>query len=333
MSENTAFNFDQFIPGYDFLQQLSKTSQSAASTGLPTSFTNWVAPTVSVEEIDKRIEELKSVQFWLEQNSRGLSATIQALQVQKMTLSTLQDMNVNMSEFAKAFGFGAESSSHATAPTPSAAPFNAQSGGGSTSNASNWPMGGSSTPPTQQAAPVPAASPAPAPSPTAQTQEEDNTTTPTTEEASDPTPALAAQAMQWWGSLTQQFQQIATQVMQDPVHQAAMAQASSMASDLTKAAAQATSDMVRQAVVPPMASTGARANAGASTAESKSTTASTSTAKRKKPSTSTNTTSSGTTRKKASSSTSTTASTAAKKVAKTAASAKSTAQKTSTRKA
>lgn len=333
MSENTVFNFGQFIPGYDFLQQLSKTSQSAASTGLPTSFTNWVAPTVSVEEIDKRIEELKSVQFWLEQNSRGLSATIQALQVQKMTLSTLQDMNVNMSEFAKAFGFGAESSSHATAPTPSAAPFNAQSGGGSTSNASNWPMGGSSTPPTQQAAPVPAASPAPAPSPTAQTQEEDNTTTPTTEEASDPTPALAAQAMQWWGSLTQQFQQIATQVMQDPVHQAAMAQASSMASDLTKAAAQATSEMVRQVVVPPMASTGggARANTGASTAESKSTTASTSTAKRKKPSTnaSTNTASSGTAPKKASSSTST----AAKKVAKTAASAKSTAQKTGARKA
>ncbi len=230
MSNNNGFNFGQFIPGYDFLQQLSKTSQSTGA-GLPP-FANWVAPTVSVEEIDKRIDELKSVQFWLEQNSRGLTATIQALQVQKMTLSTLQDMNVNMGEFAKAFGFGAESGGSSSANPSSAA----------TGSASNWPMDST----TSAAAPTaPAAEPAPSQA------APDNSDAQATE--SDPTPAMAAQAMQWWGALTQQFQQIATQVMQDPVHQAAMAQATNMASDFTKAAAQATSDMVRQAVSPVVA--------------------------------------------------------------------------------
>ena len=228
MSDNNGFNFGQFIPGYDFLQQLSKTSQSTGA-GLPP-FANWVAPTVSVEEIDKRIDELKSVQFWLEQNSRGLTATIQALQVQKMTLSTLQDMNVNMGEFAKAFGFGAEGSSSASQPSAA------------TGSASNWPMDST----TSAAAPTaPAAEPAPSQA------APDNSDAQATE--SDPTPAMAAQAMQWWGALTQQFQQIATQVMQDPVHQAAMAQATNMASDFTKAAAQATSDLVRQAVSPVVA--------------------------------------------------------------------------------
>lgn len=44
---------------------------------------SWVAPTLSVEELDKRIQELKTVQFWLEQNTNALKATIQALEVQK----------------------------------------------------------------------------------------------------------------------------------------------------------------------------------------------------------------------------------------------------------
>lgn len=84
-------NFSKFVPGFDFLQNFAK------GTGL----SNWVAPTLSVEELEKRISELKTVNFWLEQNSRALSATIQALEVQKMTLSTLKDMNVNIGDMAK----------------------------------------------------------------------------------------------------------------------------------------------------------------------------------------------------------------------------------------
>ena len=58
----------------------------------------WIAPTLDPDELDKRIEELRTVQFWLEQNARLLAATIQALEVQRMTLSTLKTMNVTVSD-------------------------------------------------------------------------------------------------------------------------------------------------------------------------------------------------------------------------------------------
>ena len=61
-----------------------------------------MAPTLNVEELEKRIEELKNVHFWLEQNSRALGATIQALEVQKMTLATLKGMNFNIGDVANA---------------------------------------------------------------------------------------------------------------------------------------------------------------------------------------------------------------------------------------
>jgi hypothetical protein len=64
---------------------------------------NWIAPTLNVEELDKRITELKAVQFWLDQNAKALSATVTALEVQKMTLATLKGMNFNMGDVANAF--------------------------------------------------------------------------------------------------------------------------------------------------------------------------------------------------------------------------------------
>ena len=102
MSEPSAFGFGQFVPGFDFLQNLSKTASAAqptAAASMP-GMASWVAPTLSIEDIDKRIQELKSVQFWLDQNAKALSATIQALEVQRMTLETLQGMNLGMADVA-----------------------------------------------------------------------------------------------------------------------------------------------------------------------------------------------------------------------------------------
>ena len=90
---NDASGFTKLVPGFDFLQSLVKNAGSA----LP-GIGQWVAPTLNPEEIEKRIEELRTVQFWLEQNSRMLGATIQALEVQRMTLSTLKTMNVQMDD-------------------------------------------------------------------------------------------------------------------------------------------------------------------------------------------------------------------------------------------
>ena len=85
------------VPGFDFLQGLMKNA-GAALPGMG----QWIAPTLDPEELDKRIEELRTVQFWLEQNARLLATTIQALEVQRMTLSTLQTMNLPLADLSEA---------------------------------------------------------------------------------------------------------------------------------------------------------------------------------------------------------------------------------------
>ena len=86
-------SFTKLVPGFDFLQGLVKNAGAA----LP-NMGQWIAPTLNPQELERRIEELRTVQFWLEQNARMLGATIQALEVQRMTLSTLQTMNVQMDD-------------------------------------------------------------------------------------------------------------------------------------------------------------------------------------------------------------------------------------------
>jgi hypothetical protein len=54
------------VPGFEFLQGLFKN----AGAGLP-HIGQWVAPTLDPEELEKRIQELKTVQFWLEQNAKA----------------------------------------------------------------------------------------------------------------------------------------------------------------------------------------------------------------------------------------------------------------------
>ena len=107
--------FTKLVPGFDFLQGLVKNA-GAALPGIG----QWVAPTLNPEEIGKRIEELRTVQFWLEQNARMLGATIQALEVQRMTLSTLKTMNVQMSDLRDSMLLpdppAADASTPATAP-------------------------------------------------------------------------------------------------------------------------------------------------------------------------------------------------------------------------
>ena len=96
MTDSNAFDFTKFVPGFEFLKNLTPHAP-ATSTGAP----GWVAPTLDPKEIDKRIQELKTVQFWLEQNAKGIAATIQAMEVQRMTLSTLQNMNVSFQDMAE----------------------------------------------------------------------------------------------------------------------------------------------------------------------------------------------------------------------------------------
>ncbi len=109
--------FAKFVPGFDFLEGLVKNAGSA----MP-GIGQWVAPTLNPEELGKRIEELRTVQYWLEQNARMLGATIQALEVQRMTLSTLKTMNVQMSDLQKALMIPVPTPAAATAAATPTAP-------------------------------------------------------------------------------------------------------------------------------------------------------------------------------------------------------------------
>lgn len=96
-----------FTAGLGFFQDWMKAAGSAmpgmpqggatAGTASPMSGLGaWTLPTLDPHELEKRITDLKTVQFWLEQNARMIAMTIQGLEVQRMTLSTLKGMNVSM---------------------------------------------------------------------------------------------------------------------------------------------------------------------------------------------------------------------------------------------
>lgn len=105
-------NLSKLVPGFDFLQNLMQGAGESMPMG------QWVAPTFDPAEIGKRISELKTVQFWLEQNARMIGTTVQALEVQRMTLSTLQTMNLPMEGLRQAMALS--DPRPAPAPEPAA---------------------------------------------------------------------------------------------------------------------------------------------------------------------------------------------------------------------
>lgn len=58
-------------------------------------------PSLSPEEINKQITDLKAVESWLQLNMNMLRSSIQALEMQSTTLSTLQTMGENFAQTVK----------------------------------------------------------------------------------------------------------------------------------------------------------------------------------------------------------------------------------------
>ena len=110
--------FTKLVPGFDFLNNLM---QGAAGQATP-AMGQWIAPTLNPDELEKRIGELKTVQFWLEQNARMIGMTVQALEVQRMTLSTLQTMNLPMADLRNALTLPTAPAAPAAATPPPAPP-------------------------------------------------------------------------------------------------------------------------------------------------------------------------------------------------------------------
>jgi hypothetical protein len=59
-----------------------------------------VTPTLDVDEIDKRIAELKSVESWLAMNLNMLKMTIQGLEMQRSTLAAFKSMSSGITQQA-----------------------------------------------------------------------------------------------------------------------------------------------------------------------------------------------------------------------------------------
>ncbi len=136
-----------------------------------------VVPTLSVEEINKKITDLKAVESWLNLNLNMLRTTIQALEVQSATLSALRAMGaVNQ----PAEENGDEPAANAWA-MPSGFPFSFMN-------------------------PAPSADAAPA----AKEQEPEPPATPAPEAAA--VPPSTGNANAWWDLLQNQFKQAVNSV-------------------------------------------------------------------------------------------------------------------------
>ena len=213
MSDSPSEGFGKFVPGFGFLQNLTK----GASQSIPQmpNLASWIAPTLDVEELDKRISELKAVHFWLDQNSKALGATVQALEVQKMTLAALKGMNVNMGDLANSF------KPKAAEPVDSGARHEREKAAAAARSAA------------EAATAVELAA---------------------KKERRSGKPAAKASAglvdpMQLWGALTQQFQQIAATAMKDVAKHTAADAASNSSAGTAKPASKATKKVANNAAV------------------------------------------------------------------------------------
>jgi hypothetical protein len=213
-------DFGKLVPGFDFLQNLTKQAAGSATPGMQMpGLGSWIAPTLNVEELDKRIQELKAVQFWLDQNAMALKATIQALEVQKMTLATLKGMNFNMSEMANAFKVKVADS---VAGSAQGAPDKSRS------------FAGLEIPPSAFQA-----SKAASEQPRAEAADEATAAA----EKAPARPVGVVDPMQWWGALTQQFQTIAADAMKEAAKKSAVDPAKNIAAGLAKDAMKSATDM------------------------------------------------------------------------------------------
>jgi hypothetical protein len=156
---------------------------------------NMTGPSLSTDELDKKIADLKAVEAWLNLNATMLHATIQAMEVQRGTIATLKSMGESLAQAMRQPGADDKAGTAAAAASPFAAFFSAPAAP---------PPAGAGAAPSRQ--PDAAAQPAPALPPAA---------------------AAMPAAVAWWNLLQDQFQQ----AVASAVSPEAMAGAAAMAQD------------------------------------------------------------------------------------------------------
>jgi hypothetical protein len=185
------------IPGMtdtlDFVKNLWG-SMHLPGAGLP-GMSGMAGPPLSMDDLDKRIADMKAVESWLNLNLTMLRGTIQALEVQRGTLATLRSMSASMAEAMRQSGVSAEK----MAAMPFAPFFTAPSG------ADAFKPGAATVPP----APAAASAPAPDAGKTGADTPQSGAAEPAGH-APDGAGAAAMgmpAAMAWWNMLQDQFTQ------------------------------------------------------------------------------------------------------------------------------
>ncbi|MGV0950189.1 MAG: PhaM family polyhydroxyalkanoate granule multifunctional regulatory protein [Azonexus sp.] len=104
-------------------------------SGMGVSMPGMVTPTFDVDELDKRIKDMKAVEAWLRMNLSMLQMTIQGLEMQRSTLDAVQAMGQMASDAAKSMK--PEAPEAPVAVDPAKSPFSGASD--AATGAAMWP--------------------------------------------------------------------------------------------------------------------------------------------------------------------------------------------------
>jgi hypothetical protein len=163
-----------------------------------TAMSDMMSPLMNVEELDKRITDLRAVEQWLKLNLNMLQSTIQGMEVQRATLSTLR-------------AFGAFAQASMTQPSQEA---------GQASTASPWGMSSSASA-SRPASHSASSTTRPSSNPGSGESGASRSTDERAEAAADaPAPGAAESPAfdpsAWWNLLQSQFNQMAAFAMTQP---------------------------------------------------------------------------------------------------------------------
>lgn len=203
-----ALNVGNLLDTVDFVKN------AWSAFGVPSS----LAPTTDVDELDRRIADLKAVEQWLTVNLNLLKASVQALEIQRGTIATLKAYGAMIGSPGNLPG--ANALAQAMAGVASGAMAVATGGG---------PAAGAAFAPTAPVAPVAAITPTPAApvaaAPVVQTPAAAMASAASGEAPAEvPTPALPGlDAGAWWDLLQRQFNQIAAVALGSPGEHASAA--------------------------------------------------------------------------------------------------------------
>ncbi|MQA42842.1 PhaM family polyhydroxyalkanoate granule multifunctional regulatory protein [Rugamonas aquatica] len=164
------------------------------------------APTLSVEELDKKINDLKAVETWLNLNMSMLRGSIQALEVQRGTIATLKSVGASLAAAVNQPHSSDHKSIFDANPYASAFFHHAREAD-------------------KDKAATPAPAPAPAPAAAAAAKPE---AAASAKPAADTAAAQMANPAIWWNMLQDQFKQAVSTAM---ASESMMASAAARASD------------------------------------------------------------------------------------------------------